>query len=121
CLLRLWLGCFFFSSRRRHTRFSRDWSSDVCSSDLGGTWLPRQKFTQAICDVIHGAYTTVTKRRDRKEKLWRKPSMATSARPRTSACSKKWSSYVRECATSSPSSPSSALGRARHSTRKPRS
>src|SRR5690606_39406001 len=27
-----WL--FFFSSRRRHTRFSRDWSSDVCSSDL---------------------------------------------------------------------------------------
>src|SRR5690606_40250266 len=29
------LSCFFFfSSRRRHTRFSRDWSSDVCSSDL---------------------------------------------------------------------------------------
>src|SRR5690606_13981263 len=27
---------FFFSSRRRHTRFSRDWSSDVCSSDLDG-------------------------------------------------------------------------------------
>src|SRR5690606_22793921 len=25
---------FFFSSRRRHTRFSRDWSSDMCSSDL---------------------------------------------------------------------------------------
>src|SRR5690606_40006805 len=25
---------FVFSSRRRHTRFSRDWSSDVCSSDL---------------------------------------------------------------------------------------
>src|SRR5690606_15055632 len=29
-----------FSSRRRHTRFSRDWSSDVCSSDL-----PRQRVT----------------------------------------------------------------------------
>src|SRR5256884_4817743 len=28
---------FFFSSRRRHTRCSRDWSSDVCSSDLW--WL----------------------------------------------------------------------------------
>src|SRR5690606_39531428 len=26
----------FLSSRRRHTRFSRDWSSDVCSSDLFG-------------------------------------------------------------------------------------
>src|SRR2546422_206952 len=34
-------GClvlvFFFSSRRRHTRCSRDWSSDVCSSDLVAT------------------------------------------------------------------------------------
>src|SRR3712207_9096438 len=28
---------FFFSSRRRHTRYWRDWSSDVCSSDLAGT------------------------------------------------------------------------------------
>src|SRR5436305_4069557 len=27
---------FFFSSRRRHTRCGRDWSSDVCSSDLEG-------------------------------------------------------------------------------------
>src|SRR5690625_5065698 len=30
------IGCFFFSSRRRHTRWPRDWSSDVCSSDLPG-------------------------------------------------------------------------------------
>src|SRR5690606_39697044 len=30
---------FFFSSRRRHTRFSRDWSSDVCSSDLFKVWV----------------------------------------------------------------------------------
>src|SRR5437660_2441010 len=28
------LNFFFFSSRRRHTRWPRDWSSDVCSSDL---------------------------------------------------------------------------------------
>src|SRR5216683_6198782 len=28
---------FFFSSRRRHTRSDRDWSSDVCSSDLGNS------------------------------------------------------------------------------------
>ena len=28
------IGLFFFSSRRRHTRFTSDWSSDVCSSDL---------------------------------------------------------------------------------------
>src|SRR5699024_11950672 len=31
-----WL--FFFSSRRRHTRSKRDWSSDVCSSDLRCPW-----------------------------------------------------------------------------------
>src|SRR2546430_3388564 len=29
---------FFFSSRRRHTRFDCDWSSDVCSSDLYFFW-----------------------------------------------------------------------------------
>src|SRR5260370_26726287 len=31
---------FFFSSRRRHTRFKCDWSSDVCSSDLVESPLP---------------------------------------------------------------------------------
>src|SRR5207249_7528742 len=31
----LFVIVFFFSSRRRHTRSKRDWSSDVCSSDLG--------------------------------------------------------------------------------------
>src|SRR5438034_2033222 len=32
--MHLFLFCFFFSSRRRHTRSLCDWSSDVCSSDL---------------------------------------------------------------------------------------
>src|SRR5690606_32512957 len=36
---------FFFSSRRRHTTFSRDWSSDVCSSDLGDQILHRGALT----------------------------------------------------------------------------
>src|SRR5690606_40729827 len=53
---------FFFSSRRRHTRFSRDWSSDVCSSDLAdrfaahpvmSCWslpaLPRSTFLPTFC------------------------------------------------------------------------
>src|SRR5207249_8945188 len=36
CFVVFWCLCFFFfSSRRRHTRSKRDWSSDVCSSDLG--------------------------------------------------------------------------------------
>src|SRR5699024_7162801 len=34
------MNVFFFSSRRRHTRSKRDWSSDVCSSDLDSTSLP---------------------------------------------------------------------------------
>src|SRR5690606_40107726 len=44
----------FFSSRRRHTRFSRDWSSDVCSSDLFMLWaeMPQgfdsQKLNRAL-------------------------------------------------------------------------
>src|SRR2546427_8545044 len=39
--------CFFFSSRRRHTRFDCDWSSDVCSSDL--TWQPEvERYLLAI-------------------------------------------------------------------------
>src|SRR2546429_8267679 len=36
---------FFFSSRRRHTRCSRDWSSDVCSSDL---------IVEALADLPEG-------------------------------------------------------------------
>src|SRR5256884_1568122 len=33
---------FFFSSRRRHTRCSRDWSSDECSSDLIASQIPQE-------------------------------------------------------------------------------
>src|SRR3989440_2264346 len=38
-ILRIFCLCFFFSSRRRHTRSDRDWSSDVCSSDLDSQLL----------------------------------------------------------------------------------
>src|SRR5699024_11411199 len=37
---------FFFSSRRRHTRSKRDWSSDVCSSDLN--WHKRSNSNSAL-------------------------------------------------------------------------
>src|ERR1041385_5953745 len=47
---------FFFSSRRRHTRCSRDWSSDVCSSDLDA--FPDSKFTGRV-KQIRNAPTTV--------------------------------------------------------------
>ena len=42
-----WFVFFFFESRRRHTRLRRDWSSDVCSSDLRalGTILAVEQMT----------------------------------------------------------------------------
>src|SRR2546429_4679994 len=42
---------FFFSSRRRHTRCSRDWSSDVCSSDLARSWSPSTTSTRRTCST----------------------------------------------------------------------
>src|SRR5690606_39502799 len=39
-----------FSSRRRHTRFSRDWSSDVCSSDLASLDFVTQKLNIETVD-----------------------------------------------------------------------
>src|SRR5690606_40736990 len=46
---------FFFSSRRRHTRFSRDWSSDVCSSDLEYDAIVFWRFDRAVrsMDDVH--------------------------------------------------------------------
>src|SRR5690606_40529592 len=38
----------FFSTRRRHTRFSRDWSSDVCSSDLADAQRGRHPHRAAL-------------------------------------------------------------------------
>src|SRR5690606_40961008 len=41
----------FFSSRRRHTRFSRDWSSDVCSSDLLKTGTSLSKTIETTTQI----------------------------------------------------------------------
>src|SRR5438105_6529758 len=48
---------FFFSSRRRHTRSTRDWSSDVCSSDLldlGLRWEPFIPYTDPLENQVGG-------------------------------------------------------------------
>src|SRR2546422_6294197 len=42
---------FFFSSRRRHTRCSRDWSSDVCSSDLLGMQCAVIEFARNVAGL----------------------------------------------------------------------
>src|SRR5690349_23043601 len=58
---------FFFSSRRRHTRSLRDWSSDVCSSDLA---------TEVGIKPIIGieAYIAPASRFETKRILWGDPS-----------------------------------------------
>src|SRR3712207_6448075 len=52
---------FFFSSRRRHTRYWRDWSSDVCSSDLGSlaTLDPNSRSGRRLMEA--GNYLAVIK------------------------------------------------------------
>src|SRR6266511_5874081 len=55
---------FFFSSRRRHTRFSRDWSSDVCSSDLARPARRRAPDGEAPADLEALAVRAHTPRRD---------------------------------------------------------
>src|SRR5687768_17621721 len=67
---------FFFSSRRRHTRCSRDWSSDVCSSDLtdmlavlgeghpdGAHPKAKHELFECTVEAITGVCTTVPEAR----------------------------------------------------------
>src|SRR5699024_11723717 len=51
---------FFFSSRRRHTRSKRDWSSDVCSSDLGCTKTPFEMM-ELSCEALELTRSVVGK------------------------------------------------------------
>src|SRR2546430_9498920 len=60
---------FFFSSRRRHTRFDCDWSSDVCSSDL---------LTVTPIELAHYASILATR-----GKIWRPRVVAAYRDPRT--------------------------------------
>src|SRR6266498_5314385 len=48
---------FFFSSRRRHTRCGRDWSSDVCSSDLHAVVVVRDgRIAEVGTDLVAGPH-----------------------------------------------------------------
>src|SRR3989440_2794344 len=47
---------FFFSSRRRHTRSDRDWSSDVCSSDLLKYFYFERDVLSSVRDACHHAH-----------------------------------------------------------------
>src|SRR2546430_12436110 len=60
----LGLERFFFSSRRRHTRFDCDWSSDVCSSDLAPTLAAGLKRTSALIEKVASSDLTADTKYD---------------------------------------------------------
>src|SRR5256886_7257942 len=78
---------FFFSSRRRHTRFDCDWSSDVCSSDLPGVSEGSEERGQAE-EVITVAVRDV----DRGEVLPARPDRSEERRV-GKECRSRWSPY----------------------------
>src|SRR2546426_7504803 len=51
---------FFFSSRRRHTRLQGDWSSDVCSSDLGPMHCSTCSSENVSCPAGTGVWVVKT-------------------------------------------------------------
>src|SRR2546430_8008063 len=91
---------FFFSSRRRHTRFDCDWSSDVCSSDLewvsaygaainasdgyraaSAEWTQDRKSTRLNYSHSQISYAVFCLKKEKKNKAHRLP----NARPRAHA------------------------------------
>src|SRR4051812_49443609 len=58
---------FFFSSRRRHTRLTCDWSSDVCSSDLGVKARPQLQSLWELSSI----WVRLKLYRSQSLKLWR--------------------------------------------------
>src|SRR2546430_13745509 len=87
---------FFFSSRRRHTRFDCDWSSDVCSSDLS----PRRGAASAHSSFLSSAGTPTQRVSSSFNQLPSKRVMSghsTSARSEErrvgEECRSRWSPY----------------------------
>src|SRR5450432_4556057 len=60
---------FFFSSRRRHTRSDRDWSSDVCSSDLEVPITPQNRITLVQNGTIDLECSSTTNNLDRQKQV----------------------------------------------------
>src|SRR5260370_22820149 len=73
---------FFFSSRRRHTRFKCDWSSDVCSSDLRPSQVVELR--NGKVDVLHPALD---------DPIERCPAPRSEERRVGKECRSRWSPY----------------------------
>src|ERR1035438_10699024 len=66
--------CFFFSSRRRHTRCLSDWSSDVCSSDLNIS----QNLLQGFGASVNNRYIRIARNNSRYSELQLKQQVTTT-------------------------------------------
>src|SRR3712207_7959559 len=108
----VFLLLFFFSSRRRHTRYWRDWSSDVCSSDL----FQPASFHMASKHIINNPSTASGRGREfhwsqsehsslggqpsqRNQALWKRVIFSTLVETRSeerrvgTECRSRWSPY----------------------------
>src|SRR3989442_10190177 len=95
---------FFFSSRRRHTRCGRDWSSDVCSSDLAAPALflsvdERQTYRDAQEGVERSVAELGRVRTMQEEAQWGTRPMSEDMQERSEErrvgkeCRSRWSPY----------------------------
>src|SRR5690554_7770576 len=85
---------FFFSSRRRHTRCGRDWSSDVCSSDLRDAYVCRETIYNAIYALPVGELRKELIICLRQGKTTRRPRSGRSEERRVGKeCRSRWSAH----------------------------
>src|SRR2546421_3762901 len=89
---------FFFSSRRRHTRSDRDWSSDVCSSDLAtGTFGRAGSFsfypTKVMTSGEGGMIITDDEGIAEEARIYRDQGKRSEERRVGKECRSRWSPY----------------------------
>src|SRR5207253_4869689 len=91
---------FFFSSRRRHTRWPRDWSSDVCSSDLYSATNATARSMSARVVMLHTSTTAESTCSGSSTTFWTYPGLKPAAwnwrseeRRVGKECRSRWSPY----------------------------
>src|SRR2546428_7065433 len=87
---------FFFSSRRRHTRSDRDWSSDVCSSDLTFSFANKSvnEKVRAVLDAASAERAKIEeKSEDQIDKILQPDELRSEERRVGKECRSRWSPY----------------------------
>src|SRR3712207_8291310 len=87
------LTFFFFSSRRRHTRYWRDWSSDVCSSDLQNGGQPTLEEVANLAGVSRSTVSRVINESPRVSEEARTAVRRSEERRVGKECRSRWSPY----------------------------